>query len=43
MGEQVANGHGQVVVRIHQPGRTRDNAVPIGIGVVAEGDVEIGP
>ena len=37
--EQVPDGHGQVVVRVHQA-RPRDDAVAVGVGVVAEGDVE---
>ena len=38
MREQVADGHGQVVVGVHQPGRGRDDAVPVRVGVVGEGD-----
>ena len=38
MRQQIANGDGQVMIRIHQPRRRRDDAVAIGIGIVAEGD-----
>ena len=27
------------MVRVHQPGRRRDDAVPIGVGIVGEGDL----
>ena len=38
MREQVADGDGQVVIGIHQPRRRRDDAVPVRVGVVGEGD-----
>ncbi len=38
-GEQVFDGHREVVVRVHQPG-ARDDAVSIEVGVIAKGDVE---
>ena len=38
--QQVADRHGEVVVGVHQPGGGRDDAVAVGVGVVAEGDVE---
>ena len=41
--EQIPDRDGQVMIRIHQPGRRRDDAVPVGIGIVAEGDAESGP
>jgi len=37
--EQVPDGHGQVVVWVHQP-RPRDDAVAVGVGVVPAGHVE---
>ena len=37
---QVVDGDGEVVVRVHQPAVRRDDAVPVGVGVVARGDVE---
>ena len=39
MRQQVADGHGQVMVGVHQPGRRRDDAVPVRVGVVGECDV----
>ena len=38
--EQVADGHGQVVVGVHQPRGARHDAVPVRVGVVGEGDAE---
>ena len=38
---QVVDRDGQVVVRVHQPGVGRDDAVPVGVGVVAGRDVEV--
>ena len=38
--EEVVDRHGQVVVRVHEAGRRRHDAVAIGVGVVAEGDLE---
>ena len=40
MGEQVANRDSQVMVGVHEPHRLGDDPVPVGIGVVAEGEVE---
>ena len=40
MREQVVDRDGQVVVRVQQPGARRDDAVAVGVGVVAERDVE---
>ena len=37
MGQQVANRHGQIMIRVHQACRRRHNAVPVGIGIVAKG------
>ena len=37
--EEVVDRDGQVVVGVHQPGVGRDDAVPVGVGVVAGGDV----
>ena len=39
--EQVADGHGQVVVGVHQPRGGRDDAVPVRVGVVGEGDAKL--
>ena len=39
---QVVDGHRQVVVRVEQPGVRRDDAVPVGVGVVAGRDRELG-
>ena len=41
MRQQIADRHGQVMIRVHQPGRGRDDPVPVGVGVVAEGEVEL--
>ena len=38
MGEQVADGHRQVVVGVHQPRGARHDSVPVRVGVVGEGD-----
>ena len=40
MPQQVANRDRQVVIRVHQAHRRRDDAVAVGVGVVAPGDVE---
>ena len=37
--EEVADRDGQEVVGVHQPGVRRDDAVPVGVGVVAGGEV----
>ena len=37
--EQVLDGHGQVVVGVHESGIWRDDAVAVGVGVIAGGDV----
>ena len=39
--EQIVDGGCQIVIRIHQAGIGSDDAVTIGIGVVAGGDVEV--
>ena len=39
--EEVADRDGQVVVGVHQPGVGRDDAVPVGVGVVAGRDVVV--
>ena len=39
MRQQIADRHGQIVVGIHQPGGRRDDAVPVGVRIVGEGDV----
>ena len=39
--EQVLDGDGQVVVGVHQPAVGRHDAVPVGVGVVAERHVEL--
>ena len=41
MGVEVVDGHRQVVVRVHQPGVWRDDAVPVGVGVVAGRDLVV--
>ncbi len=38
VGEEVADGDGEVVVGVHQAGGWGDDAVAVGVGVVAEGD-----
>ena len=38
--EQIGNGGGEIMVRIHQAARAGHDAVPVGIGVVGKGDVE---
>ena len=38
---EVLDGHGEVVVRIHQAAVGRDDAVPVGVCVVACRDVEV--
>jgi len=40
MGKKVKDGHSEVVIGIHQTGRTGDNAVPVIVGIVAKGDIE---
>ena len=37
--QQVVDRHRQIMVRVHQPGRRRDDAVPVGVGIVGEGDL----
>src|SRR5699024_6578407 len=37
--EQVVDDRSQVVVRVHQPRIGGDDAVPVGVGVIARGDV----
>ena len=39
--EEVADRDGEEVVGVHQPGVGRDDAVPVGVGVVAGGDVVV--
>ncbi len=38
MRQQVADRHGEIVIRIEEPGRRRDDAVPVGVGIVRERD-----
>ena len=38
--EQVGDGHRQVVVGVHQAAVGGDDAVPVGVGVVAGGELE---
>ena len=38
--DQVGDGRRQVVVRVHQAGPARHDAVAIGVGIVAKGQVE---
>ena len=40
MGEQIEDRRCQVVVGIHQARAARDDAMPVEVGIVAEGDVE---
>ena len=39
--EQVGDGDREEVVRVHQPAVGGDDAVPVGVGVVARGDLEL--
>lgn len=39
VGVQVVDGDGEVVVRVHQPGVRRHDAVPVGVGVVPGRDL----
>ncbi len=39
--EQIRDRGGEVMVRIHQPVRAGDDAVPVGVGIVGEGDIEL--
>jgi hypothetical protein len=39
MRQQVKDRHRQIMVRVDQPGRRRDDAMPIGVGIVSEGDL----
>ena len=41
VGVQVVDRDREVVVRVHQPAVGRDDAVPVGVGVVAGRDVEV--
>src|SRR4029077_571606 len=36
---QIAYGHSQVVIGIHQPGKRCNDAVPVGVWIVGESDV----
>ena len=38
--QEVANGHREVVVWVHESDRRRDDAVAVGVGIIAESDVE---
>ena len=38
MREQIADGHGEVVIGVHQARRGRDDAVPVRVRIVGEGD-----
>ena len=40
MREEIGDRGRQVVIRIHQAGASRHDAVPVGVGIVAERDVE---
>src|ERR1017187_10226255 len=39
--QEILKRNGEVVVRVHQAGGARHDAVAVGIGIVAPGDVEI--
>ena len=39
MRQQIGDRHRQIMVGVHQPRRRRDDAVPVGIGIVGEGDL----
>src|SRR5262249_33619756 len=39
MRQQIAYGYSQVVIGIHQPGRRRNDAVPVRVWIVGEGNV----
>ena len=43
MRQQETDRHGEVVVGIEKSGRRRDDAVPVGIGIVGEGDLDTRP
>ena len=43
VGVEVVDRHGQVVVRVHQPAVGGDDAVPVGVGVVAGRDLVVVP
>jgi hypothetical protein len=38
---KIVDGHGEVVVRVHQSHRTGNNAMPVGVGVVGESNFEL--
>ena len=38
--EEIADGDGEVMVRVQQAGGRSDDAMPVSIGIVGEGDVE---
>ena len=38
--EEIPDGDGEIMVGVHQPNAARDNAVTVGVGVVAKGDVK---
>ena len=40
MGKEIENRRREVMIGIHQARAARHDAVPVGVGVVAEGDVE---
>src|SRR5271170_4630140 len=40
IGKQVRDRDREIVIRIHQPARARDDSMPVRIGVVGKGDVE---
>src|SRR5262249_24914911 len=41
MSQKIIDGHSKVMIRIHQAQRRGDNAVPICVGIVREGDLEL--
>ena len=40
MGKEIGNRRREVMVGIHQARAARHDAVPVGVGIVAEGDIE---
>ena len=40
MSQQITDGDGEVMVRVQKPDGRSDDAMPVGIGIVAESDVE---
>jgi hypothetical protein len=41
MGEQISNGDGEVMIRVHQSHGPCDDAMAVRVGIVAERNVEV--